>query len=274
MPCRSVPLQAAERARSSPGGDTDPAGAAQAAANSAAAEAGGPRPLLARHTDGASESSSTAAGVHSWGPQAWRGDPGPRTSRPRRNRRRAEADVLGRGQGASLTGHRQGLAAHGHGQQGARGRPDGHSSEAASAGAQPRGRRRLSVLWELPEAGLCLAGGGPGRSSRVADLQALGSAVPLSGLDLAGPRDMHRIDLSDPLQCTGEGAACKARLSYSARKQSPILKPFLPGSQLACQRCDELACQLTAPHVGTRAEPQGCASWALQGMTQCAECWW
>lgn len=64
-----------------------------------------------------------------------------------------------------------------------------------------------------------------GRSSLVADLQALSSAVPLSGLDLAGPRDVHRIDLSDPLQGTGEVAACKARLSHCAHKQQPIRSP-------------------------------------------------
>ena len=201
LPCRSVPRQAAEDARSSPGGDTGHASprAAQAAASSAAG-AGGPRPLLARYADGASESSSTAAGVHSWGPQAWRGDHGVCPSRPRRNRRRAEADMLGRRQV----------------QQGAQGRPDGPSSEAASAGAHRHDSRRLSVLWELPEAAFCLAGVGLDRSRRVADLQALGSAVPLSRLDLAGPRDMHRIDLSDPLQGTGEGAACRAQLSHFA----------------------------------------------------------
>ena len=230
LPCRSVPLQAAERGRSSPRGDTNPASprAAQGTADSAAPEAGGPRPLLARHTDGASESSSTVAGVHSWGPQAWREDQGPRMSRPRRNRRRAEADLLGRRQDAGLAGHRPGPGSHGHGQQGPRGTPDGHCSKAVSAGAHQRSSRRLSVLWELPEASLCLAGGGPSRSRRAADLQALGSAVPLSGLDLAGPRDMHRIDLSDPLQGTGEVAACKAQLSHSCSLTESDLKPFLP----------------------------------------------
>ena len=224
LPCRSVPRQADEGARSSPGGDTGHASprAAQAAASSPAAGAGGPRPLLARHADGASESSSTAAGVHSWGPQAWRGDHGVRPPRPRRNRRRAEADVLGRRQDAGLAGHRQGPSVHGQGQQGARGKPDGHSSEAASAGAHRHNSRRLSVLWELPEAALCLAGGGLDRSRRAADLQALSSAVPLSRLDLAGPRDMHRIDLSDPLQGTGEGPACRAQLSHFPRRRKPM----------------------------------------------------